>query len=112
MAAWVDEPVLADIMSRASLDEAGHAREFIHYARRRLAAHPNELPSELETLNVNTTEDRIKHHDGVIKGELAAVKDHDTIDTGFEMFVEKVAGQSRRARPGCRTRSAARSVQS
>lgn len=91
VAAWVDEPVLAGIMSRASLDEAGHAREFIHYARRRLAAHPDELPSVLETLYVYTSEDRIKHPVGVFKGELAAVKDHETIDTGFEMFIEKVA---------------------
>ena len=61
VAAWMDEPVIAGIMRRASLDEAGHAREFIHYARRRLAAHPSELPSVLETLYVYTSEDRIKH---------------------------------------------------
>ncbi len=91
VAGWVDEPVLAEIMGRASLDEAGHAREFIHYAKRRLAAHPGELPSVLETLYVYTSEDRIKHPVGVFKGELAAVKDHETIDTGFEMFIEKVA---------------------
>jgi hypothetical protein len=76
VASWVDEPVLAGIMTRASLDDA---------------AHPEELPSVLETLYVYTSEERIKHPVGVFKGELAAVKDHETIDTGFEMFIGKVA---------------------
>jgi ferritin len=93
VAAWVDEPVLAMIMSNAGLDEAGHAREFIHYARRRLAAHPEELASVLETLYVYTSEDRIKHPVGVFKGELAALQDHETIDTAFEMFIEQVAAE-------------------
>lgn len=91
VSAWIEEPVLADVMGRASLDEAGHAREFIHYARRRLAAYPHELPSVLETLYVYTSEDKIKHPVGVFKGELAAVRDHETIDTAFDMFIEKVA---------------------
>lgn len=91
VAAWVDEPVLRTVMSKASRDEAGHAREFIHYARRRLQSHPAELPSVLETLYVYTAESKIKHPVGVFKGELAAVQDHETIDTAFDLFIELVA---------------------
>jgi hypothetical protein len=91
VAAWVDEPVLRSIMLKASLDEAAHAREFIHFTRVRLVDHPAELASVLETLYVYTSEDRIKHPVGVFKGELAILSDHDTIDTGFAFFLEKVA---------------------
>lgn len=91
VAAWVEEPVLRGIMSSASIDEAGHAREFLHFARKRLEAHPEELPSVLETLHVYTGEQRIKHPVGVFKSELVALKDHETIDTAFEMFLEQVA---------------------
>ncbi|MCK9904034.1 ferritin-like domain-containing protein [Frankia sp. Cpl3] len=91
VAAWVQEPVLRRIMTNASLDEAAHAREFIHYTRRRLAAHPDELASVLETLFFYTSEQRIKHPVGVFKGELDALRDHDTIDTGFDFFLAQVA---------------------
>ncbi|OHV28909.1 ferritin [Parafrankia soli] len=91
VAAWVEEPVLAAIMTKASLDEAAHAREFIHYTRCRLAEHPDELASVLETLFVYTAEQRIKHPVGVFKGELEALRDHDTIDTGFTYFLTQVA---------------------
>jgi hypothetical protein len=92
VAAWVSEPVLRAIMVNASRDEAGHAREFLHFARRRLDVHPDELPSVLETLHVYTAEARIKHPVGVFKSELPALRDHETIDTAFEMFLERVAG--------------------
>ncbi|SNQ47197.1 conserved hypothetical protein [Frankia canadensis] len=91
VAAWVDEPVLRGLMTRASRDEAGHAREFLHYARRRLASHPDELSSVLETLYVYTSEQRIKHPVGVFKSGLAEVEDHETIDTAFDMFLAGIA---------------------
>jgi ferritin len=91
VATWVEEPVLRTIMANASRDEAGHAREFLHYCRLRLAERPEELPSVLETLHVYTAETRIKHPVGVFKSELAALQDHETIDTAFEMFLEQVA---------------------
>jgi len=91
VAAWVDEPVLRELMIRASRDEAGHAREFLHYARRRLAAHPEELPSVLETLYVYTSEARIKHPVGVFKNGLAELANHETIDTAFAMFLDGIA---------------------
>jgi ferritin len=91
VAAWVEEPVLRGIMNAASRDEAGHAREFLYFARKRLEEHPDELASVLETLHVYTGEQRIKHPVGVFKSELVALKDHETIDTAFEMFLEQVA---------------------
>jgi ferritin len=91
VAAWVEEPVLRLVMTNASRDEAGHAREFLHFARARLAAHPDELASVLETLYIYTAEQRIKHPVGVFKSGLDALRDHETIDTAFELFLEKVA---------------------
>ena len=91
VATWVDEPVLRELMTRASRDEASHAREFLHYARRRLATHPDELPSVLETLHLYTAEARIKHPVGVFKGGLAELADHDTIDTAFDLFLARIA---------------------
>ncbi|MFC7304197.1 ferritin-like domain-containing protein [Streptomyces monticola] len=91
VAQWVKEPVLNDILSRASRDEAGHAREFIHYTRTRLARLPHELPSVLETLYVYTSEARIKHPVGLFKDSLVQGVAEETIDTGFEIFLEKVA---------------------
>jgi hypothetical protein len=93
VAAWVDEPVLRGLMNRASRDEAGHAREFLYYARRRLTAHPEELPSVLETLYVYTSESRIKHPVGVFKSGLEELANHETIDTAFEMFLAGIAAE-------------------
>lgn len=93
VAAWVEEPVLRTILLNASRDEAGHAREFIRFATRRLQAHPRELASFLETLYVYTSDSRIKHPVSVFKGELDQLADHDTIDTGFDLFLEKVAAE-------------------
>ncbi|WP_239334340.1 ferritin-like domain-containing protein [Frankia sp. CiP3] len=89
---WVTEPVLRTIMRTASRDEAAHAREFIHFTRRRLAGHPDELPSVLETLHVYTSDARIKHPVGVFKSELPELQGHETIDTGFEFFLTRIAG--------------------
>ncbi|WP_131767624.1 ferritin-like domain-containing protein [Candidatus Protofrankia californiensis] len=89
---WVAEPILRTIMRDASRDEAAHAREFIHFARRRLATHPQELPSVLETLYVYTSGAQIKHPVSVFKSELPELREHETIDTGFEFFLAKVGG--------------------
>ncbi|MDX8050927.1 ferritin-like domain-containing protein [Lentzea sp. BCCO 10_0798] len=93
VAAAVDEPVLKDILLRASRDEAGHAREFIHYCRGRLAKRPDEIPSVLETLYVYTSDAKIKHPVSMFKSSLTELDDHETIDTGFELFLEQVADE-------------------
>jgi hypothetical protein len=84
----VEEPVLKDIMMRASQDEARHAREFIYFARRRLSQHPNELPSLLETLYLYTAdmERRVKHPVSVFKGGQPELAGFETIDDGFAYF--------------------------
>ncbi len=91
VAAWVDEPVLADLLLRASRDEAAHAREFRHFAAQRLARHPEELGSVLETLYFYTSDDTIKHPVSVFKSGLDALDGHETIDTGFRLFLDRMA---------------------
>ncbi|XVQ06592.1 ferritin-like domain-containing protein [Spirillospora sp. CA-255316] len=91
VAGWVTEPVLRTLLLSASRDEAAHAREFIHYATRRLALRPDELPSVLETLYVYSSEAKIKHPVSTFKSGITELGDHETIDTGFELFLEKVA---------------------
>lgn len=91
VAGWVEEPVLKQILLNASRDEAGHAREFIHYARQRLQRRPEELPSVLETLYVYTASGQIKHPVSIFKDGLDELAEHETIDTGFELFLEKAA---------------------
>ncbi|QUQ64170.1 ferritin-like domain-containing protein [Kutzneria sp. CA-103260] len=91
VAAAVEEPVLRQILTNASLDEAGHAREFIHFVKQRLAAHPEETASVLETLYVYTSDGRIKHPVSMFKSNLTELADHETIDTGFELFLEQIA---------------------
>ena len=88
---WVDEPVLKELLLRASRDEAGHAREFRHFAAKRLETHPEELPSVLETLYFYTCDDKIKHPVGVFKAGLDELTESETIDTGFELFLDTVA---------------------
>ncbi|MFL6129615.1 MAG: ferritin-like domain-containing protein [Mycobacteriales bacterium] len=88
---YVQEPVLRQLLSNASRDEAAHAREFIHYCRERLRRHPEELPSVLETLYVYTADTRIKHPVSMFKDNLAELRDHETIGTGFELFLGQVA---------------------
>ncbi|HEU5322492.1 MAG TPA: ferritin-like domain-containing protein, partial [Methylomirabilota bacterium] len=68
----VEEPVLRQVLRRASQDEARHASEFFHYAKRRLERYPAEVQSVLETLYVYTTDPArvIKHPVSVFKGAL------------------------------------------
>jgi hypothetical protein len=92
MASAVDEPVLSTLLRYASRDEAAHAREFIHFCRKRLAKYPEETASVLETLYVYTSDKRIKHPVSVFKSNLTELADHETIDTAFELFLGRVAG--------------------
>jgi hypothetical protein len=84
----VEEPVLKRILSLLSQDEARHAREFLHYTRRRIEAFPAELPSVLETLYVYVADPdkAIKHPVSVFKGDLPELRGHETIDDGFDYF--------------------------
>lgn len=91
VAAHVQEPVLADLLLRASRDEAAHAREFRHFTAQRLAARPSELGSVLETLYVYTADDAIRHPVSVFKSGLDALEGHETIDTGFRVFLDRMA---------------------
>jgi rubrerythrin len=91
VAAWVQEPVLADLLLRASRDEASHAREFRHFAEQRLRQHPEELASVLETLYFYTSDETIKHPVSVFKSGLDALDGHETIDTGFRLFLDRMA---------------------
>jgi rubrerythrin len=91
VASAVDEPVLKTLLLNASRDEAGHAREFIHFCKERLTRHPEEKASVLETLYVYTSDKRIKHPVGIFKSSLVELQDHETIDTAFELFLEDVA---------------------
>jgi hypothetical protein len=93
VAAWVDEPVLKRLLLNASRDEAGHAREFIHYTTERLRRRPEELPSVLETLYVYSSQATIKHPVSTFKSGLTELDGEATIDTGFELFLEKVADE-------------------
>ncbi|MEV6060298.1 ferritin-like domain-containing protein [Nocardia asteroides] len=90
---WVAEPVLKTLLLNASRDEAGHAREFIHYTTERLRTRPEELPSVLETLYVYSSEAKIKHPVSTFKAGIAELGDHETIDTGFDLFLEQVAAE-------------------
>jgi rubrerythrin len=91
MAAWVEEPVLRQLLLNASRDEAGHAREFIRYTAERLVRKPAELPSVLETLYVYSADPQIKHPVSTFKSGLSELSDTETIDTGFELFLEQAA---------------------
>ena len=93
VAAWVDEPVLRQLLLNASRDEAGHAREFIHYVTGRLQERPEELSSVLETLYVYSSQATIKHPVSTFKAGLTELDGEATIDTGFELFLEKVADE-------------------
>lgn len=94
LAQEVEEPVLAEIMRRASADEARHASAFTDFARRRLEAHPEELPSLLETLYfyVADTNKTIKHPVSVFKGSELGAGDTETIDDGFDYFLARKEG--------------------
>lgn len=87
----VEEPVLKDLLAKASVDEAGHAREFINFCRNRLITHPEETASVLETLYVYTSDKKIKHPVSMFKSNLVELEDHETIDTAFDHFLAEVA---------------------
>lgn len=90
MSDWVEEPVLARLFLLASRDEAGHAREFLYYLKRRLESHPRELASVLERIHfyVNTSA-QLKHPVGVYKHDrVAELVGHETVDTVSEVFLE------------------------
>jgi hypothetical protein len=89
----VKEPVLKKLLLNASLDEAGHAREFIEYGRRRIAAYPKEIPSMLEALYVYTAENSIKHPVSVFKGGLSELSDCETIDDVLDIFLSEIADE-------------------
>lgn len=88
LAREIEEPVLRQILTYASRDEARHAREFRHFLERRLQQHPREMASVLETLYVYTADPAkpIKHPVSVFKGALPELQGLETIDTGFEIF--------------------------
>lgn len=90
----VDEPVLAEIMRRASADEARHASAFTDFARRRLEHYPEELASLLETLYfyVADTEKPIKHPVSVFKSSELGAGTNETIDDGFDYFLARREG--------------------
>lgn len=92
----VQEPILARILTHASRDEARHAREFRHFAERRLVQRPDELVSVLEILYVYTAdpEKRVKHPVSVFKGALPELQGLETIDTGFDVFRSLAGEQS------------------
>jgi hypothetical protein len=91
LAAWVTEPVLKQLLLNASRDEAGHAREFIRYTADRIARKPEELPSVLETLYVYSADAAIKHPVSTFKSGLSELAELETIDTGFELFLQQAA---------------------
>jgi hypothetical protein len=84
------EPVIAKIASRASGDEARHAREFAYYTKRRLAANPEERASVIETLYIymGMTRDLYRHPVSRFKGHLPELEGHETIDEVFRYFAE------------------------
>jgi len=47
----------------------------------------------LETLYVYSSEAKIKHPVSMFKSSLTELDDHETIDTGFELFLEQVADE-------------------
>lgn len=88
----VKEPVLQSVLLKASRDEAAHAREFMFYVKRRLQEHPDELVSVLETLYFYTSQDDgIRHPVSVFKDGLEELSNHETIDTGFHLFLDSIA---------------------
>jgi hypothetical protein len=90
LAEEVEEPVLAEIMRRASADEARHASAFSDFARRRLAAHPQELASLLETLYFYVADTSgLKHPVSVFKGAELSAGGNETIDDGFAYFLSR-----------------------
>ncbi|WP_101607305.1 ferritin [Amycolatopsis sp. BJA-103] len=86
----MEEPVLAEILRKASGDEARHAREFVYYTAQQLAERPEELASVVETLYIymGTTRDLYRHPVSRFKGNLPELEGHETIDEMFAYFAE------------------------
>lgn len=88
LAEWVREPVLADLFLRASRDEAGHAREFLYYLKRRLLTHPHELKSVLERIHFYVTSPRLNHPVGVYKHQrVDSLREHETVDDVIDVYL-------------------------
>jgi hypothetical protein len=89
MSEWVKEPVLADLFLRASRDEAGHAREFLFYLKRRLELHPDELTSVLERVHFYVTNPRLNHPVGVYKHQrVEEMRGHETVDDVIDFYLQ------------------------
>ncbi|KJE20337.1 hypothetical protein FF36_05395 [Frankia torreyi] len=88
LSAWVREPVLSDLFLRASRDEAGHAREFLYYLKRRLDQHPEELTSVLERIHFYATSSRLNHPVGVYKHQLVEeMRGYETVDDVIDVYL-------------------------
>ncbi|MCK9921889.1 ferritin-like domain-containing protein [Frankia sp. AgPm24] len=86
---WVEEPVLADLFLRASRDEAGHAREFLYYLKRRLEQHPHELKSVLERIHFYVTSARLNHPVGVYKHQrVEQMRGYETVDDVIDVYLQ------------------------
>jgi hypothetical protein len=105
LADWVEEPVLADLFLRASRDEAGHAREFLFYLKRRLVLYPHELTSVLERIHFYVTNARLNHPVGVYKHQrVEEMRGYETVDDVIDVYLqfappdalEKLQGKLRR----------------
>ena len=51
----------------------------------------NQVQADAQYGRAHTALSEARQQKATVLSELAAVKDHETIDTGFEMFIEKVA---------------------
>jgi hypothetical protein len=83
-----EEPVIVKLMKRAGGDEARHAREFAYYCARRIAEHPEERTSVLETLYIYLAdpEGQYRHPVARFKGDEPEVLGHETIEDVFRYF--------------------------
>jgi hypothetical protein len=89
LADWVEEPVLADLFLRASRDEAGHAREFLFYLKRRLERYPHELTSVLERIHFYVTSARLNHPVGVYKHQrVEEMRGYETVDDVIDVYLQ------------------------
>lgn len=91
LAGQVKEPVLVEILEKASADEARHANAFRHYTTKRVEAHPEEMQSVLETLYVymGTAGKELRHPVSVFKGNEGEFAGSETISDGFEYFLQR-----------------------
>ena len=84
--------MLARLLLNASRDEAGHAREFIHYTADRLASEPERAALGAgDPVRVHGRRGDQAPGEHLQVRAAASSRDPETIDTGFELFLEKVA---------------------